>query len=149
MEIEKFENEDYPSLYRIADNVSLEAQKRYLKLFKIELGILIIAAAVGIFTFDKNELLAKIFAAISAVLFAASIVITSVIKISKYENTWYNGRAIAESVKTLTWRYLINGEPFTHSIEMKEADTKLTSNLKNILEGNSDFLNIIPKNYGS
>src|SRR5690606_15189811 len=40
----------------------------------------------------------------------------------KPDRIWYNARAVAESVKTLTWRYMMRAEPFQATEETPLRD---------------------------
>ena len=48
---------------------------------------------------------------------------------------WYEGRAGAESVKTLTWRYAVGGNPFPTSLTTAEADHLFLERLSLLLAG--------------
>lgn len=50
---------------------------------------------------------------------------------------WYAGRAVAESIKTLTWRYICKAEPF--QIDDKLAKAEFRNKLKQIYEQNKDI----------
>lgn len=54
--------------------------------------------------------------------------------INRPERTWYEGRAAAESVKTLAWRYMVRGESFA-DINDPEADRTLQREITGILNG--------------
>ena len=54
--------------------------------------------------------------------------------ITRPERTWYEGRAVAESVKTLAWRYMVRGESF-EDIDDPEADRILQREITGILNG--------------
>jgi len=49
---------------------------------------------------------------LAALLFLATVLVESYLLKVRPERTWYEGRAAAESVKTLSWRYAVGGEPF-------------------------------------
>src|SRR5262249_44726077 len=49
---------------------------------------------------------------IAAVCFGIALIVEVFLYQVKPERTWYEGRAAAESVKTLSWRYAVGGEPF-------------------------------------
>jgi hypothetical protein len=50
------------------------------------------------------------------------------------ERTWYEGRAAAESVKTLTWRYAVGGDPFgIDRRSPREIDELFLQRLEDIL----------------
>ena len=52
---------------------------------------------------------------------------------NKPERKWYNGRAAAESIKTLAWKYTQRAIPFPTSMTPKEADDLFIARLKEVL----------------
>jgi hypothetical protein len=48
--------------------------------------------------------------------------------------SWYRGRAAAESAKTLAWRYAVGGHPFTIATESSEADEQLVGRFAEIAD---------------
>ena len=48
----------------------------------------------------------------------------------KYEQVWFDCRAIAESTKTATWRYIIGASPF--SLDMPDVDEIFLNELREI-----------------
>jgi SMODS and SLOG-associating 2TM effector domain 3/SMODS and SLOG-associating 2TM effector domain 1 len=123
--------DDFPALYRAADKASLTAQHQFVLLTSIELCLMIIAAIVGAFVLSDTSIKTTL-AIVSAVLLTAGICITIIQRITKLERVWYDGRAIAESVKTLTWRYMTGSEPY--SIELgSKADEIFISSLHSLL----------------
>lgn len=47
------------------------------------------------------------------------IIFSLVIKNIKHEHIWYRGRALAESVETLTWHFMTESEFFDNSFRKK------------------------------
>lgn len=139
-----FSHDDYPSFYRNNDRFSLEGQQTYLKWIKIELTVLVIAAVIGLFPFDSPSY-GQALAVFSVIAFSAGIAITFFIKNSKFEDDWYIGRALAESIKSLTWKYMTGGEPFGSDMTIEEADKKFINILKDILDDNRGFLKVTYK----
>ena len=43
------------------------------------------------------------------------------------ERTWYEGRAVAESVKTLAWRYSVCADPFPKEMSRAEAESNFVN----------------------
>jgi hypothetical protein len=138
------ENNDYPALYQIADESSLQGQHKYLKLFRLQLFVLIFGAAVSLFPLD-NPNYGYILAIISALMFGFAMAITVGIKYMNLENNWYIGRAIAESLKTLTWRYIMQGEPFVSENLKEDTDKKFCEILSQILSENGTYLDLTAK----
>lgn len=136
------DEEDFPALYNSADSASLKAQKHYFIALRLYLFLLILAASVS-FTYPSN-----VYAAIGSVLlFLATLGILIWLKVQKPEDIWYNGRAVAESVKTRTWRWVMNAEPYDKNVSDERAKRELLNDLKSILEQNrslSHFLEWTP-----
>lgn len=134
--------EDFPALYNSADSASLEAQSNYFKALRLYLFLLILAAFVS-FAYPSD-----VYAAIgSASLFLVSLGILIWLKVQKPEDIWYNGRAVAESVKTRTWRWIMKAEPYDKDVSEDQAKKEFLNDLKSILNQNrslSHFLEWTP-----
>lgn len=123
--------DDFPALYRAADKASIVAQHQFVLLTSIELGLMILAAIVGSFVLSDTSF-KTIIAIASAVLLTAGICVTIIQRITKLERVWYDGRAIAESVKTLAWRYMTGSDPYSTTLGSK-ADEIFISSLHSLL----------------
>jgi hypothetical protein len=123
--------EDFPALYKSADSASLKAQSSYFNALRCYLILLIIAALVS-FSYP-----ADVYAAIaSASLFLITLGILIWLKVQKPEDTWYNGRAVAESVKTRTWRWMMKAEPYESDGPNQQVQKEFLNDLKAILNQN-------------
>lgn len=49
---------------------------------------------------------------VSLIAFLAALAAEMYVAITRPDRTWYEGRAAAESAKTLTWRFVVRGESF-------------------------------------
>lgn len=122
--------EDYPALYRAADAASVEAQNSFLYCVAAYAALSVIGAALAVGGIES-----KTSAAWAAILFAGGLGVSVVMAIKKYENTWYRARAVAESVKTASWRFMMRAEPFASADENKP----FTALLQRILKEHSDL----------
>lgn len=129
----KITDDDLPSLFRSADKASKEAQGKYLRLIKSDLFFLIAGAILSSVSID-NQTTNMWIAILGAILISVSVILTLLLKIFTYEKEWYGGRAIAESTKTLAWRYIMCAEPFKCEVESKEIDGKFLDALGAIFE---------------
>ncbi len=60
------------------------------------------------------------------------------------ERTWYQGRAVAESVKSLAWRYAVAGLPFGRlNTAAGNVDAQLAQRLREIL-GDFEDVHLVP-----
>jgi hypothetical protein len=127
----QMEESDFPALYNAADRASLEAQSNYFNALRLYLFLLVAAAFIS-FNWPK-----EVYVSIASVaLFLITLGILVWIKVKKPEDIWYNGRAVAESVKTRTWRWMMKAEPYDKAISEEQAQRELLSDLKEILHQN-------------
>jgi hypothetical protein len=106
------EDTDLSAIYTSSDLVSGRGQRRTKMSVRTELLGFIIASIAGITSYHVGAARLDVLAAISAVAFAASLVSSAFRAWMKPERDWYAGRAAAESVKTMAWRYAVGGDPF-------------------------------------
>src|SRR5690606_7526565 len=99
--------EDYPALYRSADESSVDAQVMYLRLIKLQYALLLAASVVAI-EFGNSPNLYVLY----AVIVTSSTALLIYLSVKKPEKDWYGCRALAESIKTSTWRYMMRASPF-------------------------------------
>jgi len=69
----------------------------------------------------------------SATLLALSIVLGAALKINGPERIWFGARAVAESIKSLTWRYVVGGEPYGWDLPPQAADEKFAAEMQGVL----------------
>ena len=123
--------QDFPALYRSADKLSMDSQKHFFRILLIHLCVLVLAAVFSIIdAFGKWMSTLQLVALIAA--FFCSIYLWTV----RPDRYWYAGRAVAESIKTITWRYVSRAEPFQSEDNVSKNDFK--QSIKMIFEQNQD-----------
>lgn len=55
------------------------------------------------------------------------------------EDTWYRARAIAESVKTSSWRFMMRGDPYVNTLSEPAAKAQFRERLKQLLKEHKDL----------
>src|SRR5260221_3490932 len=116
--------EDLPGIYYSASDASGTAQNTFLLLIKINIGFLIILTMLsGINISVIGEKYRYLIPFASAILMLISIIITFATDLGKYEKKWYDGRAIAESLKSLSWKFMMKAEPF-FGLSKEDAEAK-------------------------
>lgn len=127
-------NLEFPVVFHSADKSSLAAQKEYILLIKLQLSFLLLTTILSIFIGLYRGLL--IFIAISMV---GSLFVTSLLRIRKKERVWFDGRALAESIKTLCWRYMMGAEPFKTTLPDEEVNKLFIESINNVLMERKDL----------
>jgi hypothetical protein len=118
------------------DTVAMKVQKRFLSLLAVDLGALLAAAIVSSLAVSPQDHLVAQSA--TAALFATSLVVTLVLALKSYARSWFRGRARAESIKTLAWRYMTCAPPYASALGQSDADAHFANDLRRILEEGRD-----------
>lgn len=130
--IRSLEEEDFPALYRAADRTSRTGQRLYLRALRVDLALLVLGALLSSVDLEDPLLLRGLRLAAATVL-GASAFVTIILQRRHDEERWYGGRAAAESVKTLTWRYVTGADPFPIASGSGEADRRFAADLHAVL----------------
>lgn len=125
---------DYPALYRAADEASISAQSSYLRLIKLHILLLVIGAGLAVHPLPQKE-----YSLFNAFVFLMALGVSIFLAIKKYEKIWYSARAVAESVKTATWRYMMKADPFLDASSIKEVNSIFRNLLNEILKSNNQL----------
>jgi len=131
-------NKDFPNYFQAADTASIKAQKNYLNLNLLNLVLMVLAAALTIYNFQSIQPKLWIYI-VSALLLFLSMGITILLKFKKYEDIWYQARALAESCKTLTWRYVTCSELFEYKIPIENSKEIFVKRIRKIVNEFNDL----------
>lgn len=123
---------DYPALYQSASDLSENAQNAFYRAFLSHMGLLAIASAISVINSPCPEV-----AIVQALVLIVALGCAIYLYLGRPDQKWYAGRAVAESIKTTTWRYISRAEPFdnTDAIDSHNFGLKL----KAIVEQNKDI----------
>jgi hypothetical protein len=112
---------DYPAEYMASDQAAVKLERNYFRLLKAELLLFLTASVVGVIIAFPWIGYGRPLAVVAAILIAAAFLILWVMRQRRLEQKWFQYRAVAESVKTTTWRYMMQAPPF----DCAESDTEL------------------------
>lgn len=131
-----------PNVHDAANTASGKGQRRYILLNALRLISLAIAAIAGAATFKIHDFDG------SGTMLLAGFVLAAVAEFSliqiQPERDWYAGRAVAESTKTLAWRYAVQGEPFGPNLTDVEAEALLRARIGEVLRRGRDRIDVGP-----
>ena len=128
----------YPCLFDVSDSKSLQFQKIYVRLNKFTLFLLVLSTILSAYSFEKKEI-----NLISTAFLFISLTLTIILMVIKPEKGWYDGRAIAESIKSLSWKFVTGTTPFIDSLSLEEAEERLIKNFKKIIGQKKDFFSLV------
>ncbi|MBB2714640.1 DUF4231 domain-containing protein (plasmid) [Rhizobium sophoriradicis] len=122
---------EYPALYRTANVMSASSQSFFLWLVKAEYGLLLLATISSM-----NFYTTSLYFIIPALILIALLVLMITRSLLKPEQGWYRGRALAESIKTSSWKYCMRGEPFGDADNLAMRRSEFRTYLAEILSAN-------------
>jgi hypothetical protein len=117
--------------------MSERAQREFLWLTRSQLLLVLIAAIAGVVTLKAGKNDTPVGAAVGLVAFLVSILLRIFMLARHPESHWYEGRAAAESVKTLAWRYAVGGHPFP--VSGTNAEELFVSRVNDVLSSLSNL----------
>ena len=141
----------FPSLYQSAGQASLSAQQLYLLFQRCHLGLLIFGSCVAVII---PIVPATWLYSVLAVTLVVAVIITQVSRSRRDDKIWFDCRAISESTKTASWRFMMKVTPFEDddtakdqliSIirEIREARPSSPKNLARSLEASDQIISVL------
>ncbi|MEV0063810.1 DUF4231 domain-containing protein [Nocardia sp. NPDC050718] len=127
-----FSTEDYPALYQSADSASLRGQFQFLRAHGARLVLAVVAAVFAAFTIRVGSHGIDAAAIVTTVAFVTMLALNVWQLRDRPDQDWYEGRALAESVKTLTWKYMVGGSPFPSGMPAAAADQLLVDRVRRL-----------------
>lgn len=128
---------DYPPLCYAAETASRTGQTWYVRLIRANVGLIILGALIGSLSTLGPAKWQEAAAVISAVAIATGILMRWVNRARRPDRSWFDGRAIAESIKTNSWRYMMHIEPFAGTDQ--DADARFIGDVRDILKEGTDL----------
>ncbi|WP_454287734.1 DUF4231 domain-containing protein [Rhizobium arsenicireducens] len=124
----------YPALYDSASLGSAAAQRNFLWTIRSEYFLLlcmsVLMSTMGLSGYNRPAI--SILLLVLAGLFVFKIV-------KRLDEDWYRCRALAESVKTSTWRFCMRAHPFGDADKIAEPKANFRNLLHDILKTNQSL----------
>jgi hypothetical protein len=120
---------EFPSLYAVANTTSMTGRDSTFLQTRWYLGLLILGALGGAVNWKVGSQDAMGW--VSVVAFLASSGLALLLAFRRPAEAWYEGRAAAESVKSLTWSYATGADPFP--IDAADVDHAFIARLRQIV----------------
>jgi hypothetical protein len=127
---------DYPGLFQEADAAARSAQKKHISIALSDLLLLVLAAAISALPSTEVSIQAggpkiSLTVACTGIILVVGLVLTIVARTGRFNRRWFASRAIAESVKTETWRFMMKTGTLGTQ-EATEAEKQFSESLRKI-----------------
>lgn len=107
---------DYPAIYQAASDLSQKSQNAFYRALAGHMALLVIAAAISVVNSPCAEI-----AILQSLVLLGALAWAIYLFLARPDRYWYAGRAVAESIKTVTWRYISRAEPFDHDDQIDRS----------------------------
>lgn len=97
--------ENFPATYVTADQIAVKSQLQYLWIVSLNLVIMLIGAALGFVSAARAQQLSFYVTMAGTACFLLLIFLG-------LDKRWYSARAVAETLKGMTWQYLMDAGEF-------------------------------------
>lgn len=122
---------EFPSLYIASDEASKRTQKKYITIVGIDLALMIGASALTVYNYELVSSKKTLYILVGLFLLT-SFFLTIILLTRKYEDFWYQGRALAESCKTLSWRFMTRSELFEDTVSLQNTKQKFIDRVQEL-----------------
>lgn len=127
---------EYPALYQSASDLSRTSQNAFYRAFLGHMTLLAIASAISVINSPSQNI-----AILQSIVLIGALSCAIYLYFVRPDRHWYSGRAVAESIKTITWRYVSRAEPFGNTDEIDRHSFGLK--LKAIVDQNKDIAGLL------
>lgn len=134
--------ETLPALYRSADRLSAESQNTYFRLIFLEYSLLIVCALMSMKPVEEGW-----YFTLYTVLFVLALSSFIYRYVNKPEQVWYQARALAESIKTLAWKFSMRAAPFDEG-SVAKAHSEFAERIQKVLSANTFAGSKLPAEWG-
>ena len=102
----------YPELHAAASLASRHGRRGHTQLVMIDLALLALAAIIGLIRPQLPDLPETWAGILAALLLAGALLAKMASQLRSYDAQWFDGRAVAETVKSASWRYAMHATPY-------------------------------------
>lgn len=124
----------FPELYDQSDGSAAAQQRKHFGAIVAEYSCLTSIAIAGMLDLESRHA-----SFLFALLLLLLITVTITRHVNKFEEKWYRCRALAESVKTSSWRYMMRAQPFDDTDNVEQAKHEFSLQLNRIYSDNKDI----------
>lgn len=124
---------ELPRLHSAASQASQTEQRNYLRLLRLQLAFPLLAATTALLATGKPGAVAV------SLLFLGGLAASVAMQLRRPERAWFDGRVVAESVKTLAWRFAMRVSPFSGGADDPAARTLMETRVREVLKERTEI----------
>jgi hypothetical protein len=127
------ETEKYPPFFQESDRLAAQSQKKQFMLVRGKVSLLIVSALLLSIPWKIFPAFTEPAMFVVAILLVALIATTVAIQNKGLDSLWINCRAVAEAIKTETWLFMMQAQPYQGLLTARAAERMFIDRLTEIL----------------
>lgn len=127
------ESDFLPATWARADAMAVGSQRAYYRTLASSLTLLLCAAALSA-VHPAEIALQRLLSVGAALAFALSLGLSLIARSRQYDAAWFRARSVAESIKSLAWKYACRAEPFAGEGNEREVDALFAKTLHGLAD---------------
>jgi len=126
-----------PPLHDAADSASLSGQRLYLWLLRAQIAFPLASAITVLFLTDKTGALTLV------LLFVLGLAASVYMQVHRPEADWFDGRVLAESMKTIAWRFAMKVPPYSSAKTESQAIGEVNKRVADLISERKKMSGVI------
>lgn len=123
---------DFPNWFQVSDKLSTKYQNQFYLLYFSHILSLILLTGISLYpNVSKWTISFQIIIVIGVLISSLGLFL------NKPDRKWYSARSLAESIRTITWRFVTRAEPFHEDYDI--AKVKFINSIKKITNQNQEL----------
>ncbi|RDC50951.1 DUF4231 domain-containing protein [Acinetobacter sp. RIT592] len=123
---------DFPNWFQVSDKLSTKYQNQFYRLYFLHILFLILLTALSLYPNVTKWTISF------QIIIVVCVLISSLgLFLNKPDRKWYSARSLAESIRTITWRFVTRAEPFHEDCDI--AQVKFINSIKKIANQNQEL----------
>ncbi|NNP67276.1 DUF4231 domain-containing protein [Acinetobacter sp. Ac_5812] len=123
---------DFPNWFQVSDKLSTKYQNQFYRLYFAHILFLIVLTGISLYpNVTKWTISFQIFIVVCVLISSLGLFL------NKPDRKWYSARSLAESIRTITWRFVTRAEPFHEDTDI--AKVKFINSIKKITNQNQEL----------
>ncbi len=106
---------------------ALKTQRNHFRVLKLQIVFLLVVAGFSSISLPASFNPAR--AIVIAILLVLILLVNAVAQIRKYDRRWFACRAVAESVKVQTWRFMMKADPYSGDSDYQTLKNKFVDDV--------------------
>ncbi len=120
------------------NETAVKNQRKHYRVLKLQMVFLLLVAGTSSVSLPASFTASK--ASGIGILLVLILLVNSIAQIRKYDRRWFSCRAVAESVKVQTWRFMMRADPYASDSDFQSVRGKFVDDVMQSLNSQREAI---------